>query len=670
MSLREWAAQILTGATIADKLAAPPSLFDDTDPGPALARVVAPGRPVGLPLVDPRPRARFPGPGALEEARARGEVLHFFANHELLALELMALVLLRFPDAPRAFRRGLANTMAEEQRHLSLYLGRMTTLGVELGEIPVNDFFWRCLSAVDSPLEFIAGMSLTFEQANLDYALSYRDAFAEVGDTETAALMQEVYADEVGHVRHGLRWLRRWKPPGLDEWAAHAALIQRPLTLARAKGRQLDRAGRRAAGLPEDYIDRLAVFRHSKGRPPRVFCFNPGCEEEIVRGPDADLPAAARAVQQSLELLPALLAVQDDAVLVSRPPSLAHLQRLQAAGITLPEFVVFEGDDLSAHPLRQRTLGSLQPWGWSPAVARVLAPLGASWDPAHARRAGKSLGTAALRAVLAEGQEDWVAEDWTVGTPCHTLAEVDAAVAALRAAGVADVVLKAEWGAAGRGAIRMLGGVARTGGQQRWLGRTLARQGAVVVEPWLDRVLDLSLHYDRREDGTMKSVGAIRFLTDGRGQYRGHWLGRMADGLDRETISLLYGGGGRQQRWRRLTERVGEAVGAALEGYVGPVGVDALVYRCARDGRLRIKPVVEINPRWSMGRVALALQRHVQPGTPGWFVLLRAQEAAGLEAPLEKGRGGRWCGGALRLTEGDAVVAAVVLGEAAAARIG
>lgn len=671
MHLRSWAEQILFGEQITDKLAVAPPGFCDDAPGAALARPAAPGRPPHLPLVDPRPRAVFPGHGALADDRVRGQVLHFFANHELLALELMALVLLRFPDAPRPFRRGLANTMAEEQRHLSLYLARMAELGVELGEIPVNDFFWNCLSRVESPLSFVAGMSLTFEQANLDYALYYRDAFADHGDATTAALMQSVYDDEVGHVRHGLRWLRRWKPAGLDEWAAHAALLERPLTLARAKGRAFSRPARQAAGLPPAYIDRLEVYRHSKGRPPQVFTFNPGCEEEIVHG-ENDLPAAALRVQLALETLPAFLAAEDDVVLVHRPPSTQHLQRLQRAGLPLPEFVALGSGTLSGHPLTKRTLGRLQPWGWSPAVARRLAPLGASWDPHHASRAGKALGTRALRLALRE-RPDWMAPPWTVGTSCTTEAAVETAIASIHEHGHPDVVVKAEWGAAGRGAIRLLGGLGCSRNQQRWLRRILAQQGGVVVEPWLSRVMDFSLHFDRSTSGSMKRVGGVRFRTDARGQYQGHFLGRLADGLDREVIELLYGGGRDPQRWRHLSSLVGASVGAVLGDYVGPVGVDAMVYRCRVSGVLRIKPVVEINPRWSMGRLALALQKRVRPGVPAWFLLLgpdalRATEESG--GPLRLGRGGRWMEGVLRLTEPGPITAVVTVGQATSMEIG
>ena len=41
----------------------------------------------------------------------------------------MALALLRFSDAPSAFRMGVAKTMLDEQRHLQSYIGKMHELG-------------------------------------------------------------------------------------------------------------------------------------------------------------------------------------------------------------------------------------------------------------------------------------------------------------------------------------------------------------------------------------------------------------------------------------------------------------------------------------------------------------------------------------------------------------
>src|SRR5690606_6535615 len=112
-------------------------------------------RPVDLELRSSRKRVPFPRQSELEQAEARGRLLHFFANHELLAAELMALVLLKFPEAPRAFRRGVARTLQEEQEHTRLYLERMQACGVPFGSLPVNDFFWKSIAAMESPLEYV-----------------------------------------------------------------------------------------------------------------------------------------------------------------------------------------------------------------------------------------------------------------------------------------------------------------------------------------------------------------------------------------------------------------------------------------------------------------------------------------------------------------------------------
>ena len=63
-------------------------------------------------------------------------------------------------------------------------------------------------------------------------------------------------------------------------------------------------------------------------------------------------------------------------------------------------------------------------------------------------------------------------------------------------------------------------------------------------------------------------------------------------------------------------------------GFVGPVSIDAFVYRTPQ-GECRLKPVVEINPRYTMGRLTVELMKHACPGTCGRFRLVsRAQARA------------------------------------------
>ena len=104
-----------------------------------------PGRPYGLGLNEwnQRETTSFREVGKFHSEKERGLVLHFFANHELLAVELMALAILKFQDAPVNFRRGVVQTLKDEQQHVRMYRKRMAEIGVEFGQIPVSDYFWR-----------------------------------------------------------------------------------------------------------------------------------------------------------------------------------------------------------------------------------------------------------------------------------------------------------------------------------------------------------------------------------------------------------------------------------------------------------------------------------------------------------------------------------------------
>ena len=118
-----WRKPILFGTSIDDKLNTP-SHLDDSHPGAPIQVPNVPHRPKALALRRTnRSSTPFPRASDIAEKHARGHILHHFANHELLALELMALMLLKFPNAPKPIRKTLIHTMFDEQQHLRLYPG-------------------------------------------------------------------------------------------------------------------------------------------------------------------------------------------------------------------------------------------------------------------------------------------------------------------------------------------------------------------------------------------------------------------------------------------------------------------------------------------------------------------------------------------------------------------
>ena len=207
MNITEFAEQIVFGTTLEEKLAVPGQLSYDSTGSQRLNDKCfdAPGRPDGMQM-QPAASIVVPPPrdDQLENEYARGQLLHRLANHELLATELMALVLLKFPDAPIPFRRGVLVTLQEEQEHTRMYLKRMKECGVEFGEHPLSGQFWRIVAPMKSPMDFVSQLSLTFEQANLDYSQHFAKVFKKIGDQETSAVLQQVYEDEIGHVQHCL----------------------------------------------------------------------------------------------------------------------------------------------------------------------------------------------------------------------------------------------------------------------------------------------------------------------------------------------------------------------------------------------------------------------------------------------------------------------------------
>ena len=257
MNVREYARQILEGESLEDKLLSSKDLvFDDK-----LIHYNLPLNPGRMKKLEfNNEQVKFPRNTSFHLEEKRGLALHFFANHELLAIEMMAAALLLFPNTPLAFKKGLVKTIQDEQKHLKMYIARMRDFGIEIGDFPLNDFFWRRMELMDTPSKFYAAMALSFEAANLDFAQFYEQGFRAVEDFKTADIMRVVLEDEVSHVALGAHWLNQWRGD-TDLWNYYKSNLPGVMTPARAKGIHFDKAIRLRAGLDQHFIDSLDAFR-------------------------------------------------------------------------------------------------------------------------------------------------------------------------------------------------------------------------------------------------------------------------------------------------------------------------------------------------------------------------------------------------------------------------
>lgn len=632
MQLREAAERVLFSTRLEEKLALSPADVRDDRPGKAiLTPESGPGRPDELRIRDSGVKVKFPGTRRLDDDLERGKLLHFLANHELLAAELMALVLLKFPDAPKEYRAGVYEAMREEQMHARMYLRRMRECGIAFGELPLNNYFWRLVAPVESPLEFVTRLNLTFEQANLDFSKHYAALFREAGDTATAAVLEKIYQDEIGHVGHGLKWFRHWKKHGTSDWQAFQAAQVFPLTAARAKGvAPFNAEGRRLAGLDEDFIRHLEIHEQSRGRTPVLAWFNPDAESRVmaaVSGMRYDPNKHAVALEEDLEILTFAWCRKDDLALLRRRPTREHLAHLKAAGFELPEIV----EAASLERLKDRKLGGIRPWAWSPDASALLRPLADSVSPAMPGQWRESLPALWFSKELGvrfEEQLGWEEERGVVAR------DEESALAALRVhldAGHASLV-KAAHSCAGRGHLRVEPDHAETA-TRAWLRQAVAKHGCVVVERWLERVVDFSSLYEIEPSGEVRHIGMTLMENDSAGRFLGtrvaHKWGSM---LPPEAAAFALGEAGVME-W--YGERIPAALPGLLPGYTGPVGIDSMIHRRA-DGSLALKPVVEVNVRMTMGRIALEIQKRTAFRGAGRFRILRKSALAG--EPSSPGR--------------------------------
>lgn len=268
MELQSFAERILLSPSIEAKLEPLNGPVEDRDPGLAV-RIETPARPENLRFAAPRTTPSMPHPLALGEEYKRAVAHHIMANHELQALEVMAWVLLAFPEAPADFRVGLARVMADEQRHTRMHMERALRLGLEFGQLPVNCYIWKQTRSFETLLDYIAVLPLVFEARNLDHTLELEKAFLTVGDPRSAALMRRIHEDEIEHVAFGLHWLRALKQPTETEWEVYCAHLKWPMSATKSYGEEFQRDARLRSGMTDDFIARIQALQTPPPPHPR-----------------------------------------------------------------------------------------------------------------------------------------------------------------------------------------------------------------------------------------------------------------------------------------------------------------------------------------------------------------------------------------------------------------
>jgi hypothetical protein len=279
-----------------------------------------------------------------------------------------------------------------------------------------------------------------------------------------------------------------------------------------------------------------------------------------------------------LQFMPLLYADPDDYVVVTAFPDEDYFQRLQFLG-PLPKLI------LLSQPAPQNV--EIVPWGNSQEVA--------AW--AEEKRLAFAL--PAWDSVLRVNSKEFSYQN-SPKLPHSCLVSNEEELKSWLLSFDGNKVLKRPLGLSGRGNLIIesqqqvkLEQLVAFCAKEWKLGRRL------IAEPWVERQLDFSTQWHIHKKGEIEYIGSAIIRNSERGAYESTHVAEEGL-LFGEALPFLEE---HKREAKKTLTKVFE------EGYFGPAGVDAMVFRDFEQRELRLHPVVEINARQTMSLFAIKFQR-------------------------------------------------------------
>lgn len=318
-------------------------------------------------------------------------------------------------------------------------------------------------------------------------------------------------------------------------------------------------------------------------------------------------PHAGRQLRHDLGWLPALWAEEGDMVLVDDVEAAIRNLRRATARLTIKPRPTF----VTAKNIPDRLI-DISVWGWNAALRSQLRRWGTDETLLPKTETLNDVRELSHRRTSALLLNSLTKREGTVGqaTELNSLEEIKDFITQ-----VGKAVLKAPWSSSGRG-VRFVENE-MTVSMEEWTRNILNNQGCVMAEPYYNKVKDFGMEFEVQSDGSIVYLGLSLFHTMN-GAYTGNILATeerkqemMGQYLE---LSLL----------ENIKERICRELADILKGrYVGPFGVDMMIVAQEGNGFL-LHPCVEINLRRTMGHVALALTRLLNPkGDEGIVKVMR-----------------------------------------------
>lgn len=351
----------------------------------------------------------------------------------------------------------------------------------------------------------------------------------------------------------------------------------------------------------------------------KVHYFNPTCELAVANGSFSYMPPLLlQEMERDLSILPFVFGTSSDIVLTENPPTEKFKDFLIRFGFELPRFCKIS----DFNTITSDTIDELCPWGWSPAVHFKLKELKErctasfkhspiyNWNENHQLLYERSSALNLLSDILKHESSNYFIDQSMKGIIATNSNEIEAFQKKHKA-----IVLKAPMSSSGRG-IQIIRNQHLNTSNKQWISGVLKQQKYLIVEPFLEKIIDLSFQFQIQDDSSINYLGNSFFETSTTGQYKGTLIHpELAQLLPNEDPFKI----------NEVIQITANAISQSLKDsvypkyYRGLLGIDAMFFKSS--GQTLIQPCIEVNCRENMGILTMLLEQRIHSDAKGKFQL-------------------------------------------------
>jgi hypothetical protein len=343
---------------------------------------------------------------------------------------------------------------------------------------------------------------------------------------------------------------------------------------------------------------------------PALYVGNFDFEHKLGPAPLVNLPGHLRRLNHELSATFLAVAKDGDAILGFGQTEIEHIQSV----IKLPAPRLVPCASINDIPDPENW--TLIPWGWNDEMLQLaqkyrMQGTPSSLDPiSYGNARSTSIGWETKRDCGLQGSQE--------------LCSIEQAVAyfADQTSTTTRSVIKSQFSMSGRERILIQGNIL-SDSQIAWLSKRLTKKIRLFVEPWVEKMLELSTHWQLIPSQPPQLLGWTPLLTTERGEHLGNLVGLESYAAKNALLAEI------ELEVRLLAEHLQQ------QGYSGPLSVDSMFYRDVQQ-QVRVRPLQDVNARWSMGRMAWEWGKQLTPGQLGLWMHQSVQPATSVDKRVPK----------------------------------